>query len=85
MEWKDNFGMEYGRCSKWNGMEDFKKLMVDRLPYVHTNYIYSIGTGLYQNLQQIIKYYQTIMRIISRFLVLQCKFLACCDCILLLR
>ena len=65
----------------------FKKLMVDRLPYVHTNYIYStgIGTGLFQNLQQITKYYQTIMRIISRFLVLQCKFLACCDCILLLR
>ena len=57
-----------------NGMEDFKNLMVDRLPYVHTNYIYSISTGLYQNLQQITKYYQTIMRMISHFLVLQCKF-----------
>ena len=22
MEWKENFGMEYGRCSEWNGMED---------------------------------------------------------------
>ena len=19
MEWKENFGMEYGRCLKWNG------------------------------------------------------------------
>ena len=19
MEWKENFGMEYGRCSEWNG------------------------------------------------------------------
>ena len=35
MEWKENFGMAYGRCSEWNGMED-------RLPYFHTNYIYSI-------------------------------------------
>ena len=23
MEWKENFGMEYGRCSEWNG--GFKK------------------------------------------------------------
>ena len=32
MEWKESFGMEYGRCSEWNGMEDC-------LPYFHTNYI----------------------------------------------
>ena len=48
-----------------------------------TNYIYS--TGIYQYLQQITKCYQTIISIISHFLVPQCKFLACCDCILLLR
>ena len=33
MEWKENFGMEYGRCSEWNGMEDLKNGMEDRLPY----------------------------------------------------
>ena len=64
-----------------NGMEDLKNGMEDRLPYFHTNYIHSI----YQNLQQITKYYQTGMSIISHFSVLQCKFLACCDCIVLLR
>ena len=42
MEWKENFGMEYGRCLEWNGMEDLKNGMEDRLPYFHTNYIYSI-------------------------------------------
>ena len=46
MEWKKNFGMDYGRCSEWNGMEDLKNGMEDRLPHIHTNYIYS-------NLQQI--------------------------------
>ena len=56
-------------------MEDLKNGMEDRLPYFHTNYIYSI----YQNLPQITKYYQTRMRIISHFSVLQCKFLACSD------
>ena len=33
----------------------------------------------------IVSYYQTRMRIFSHFLVPQCKFLACCDCIVLLR
>ena len=39
MEWKKNFGtgMEHGRCSEWNGMEDLKNGMEDRLPYFHTN------------------------------------------------
>ena len=44
MEWKDNFGMEDAQ----NGTEDLKNGMEDRLPYFHTNYIYS-------NLQQITK------------------------------
>ena len=48
MEWKENFGMEYRRYSEWNGMEDLKNGMEDRLPYFHTNCIYS-------NLQQITK------------------------------
>ena len=64
-----------------NGMEDLKNGMEDRLPYFHTNHIYNI----YQNLQQIAKYCRTGMRIISHFWVLQCKFLAYCDCIILLR
>ena len=37
MECKENFGMEYGRCSEWNGMEDLKNGMEDRLPYFHIN------------------------------------------------
>ena len=41
----------------------------------HTKYKYSI----YQNLQQITKNYQTRMRIISHFSVMQCEFLARCD------
>ena len=57
--------MEYGRCSEWNGMEDLKNRMEDRLPYFHTNYIYSI----FQNLRQITKDYQTKMRMISHFSV----------------
>ena len=44
-----------------NGMEDLKNGMEGRLPYFHANYIHSI----YQNLQQITKYYQTKMRIIK--------------------
>ena len=32
-EWKENFGMEYGRSSEWNGMEDLKNGMEDYLPY----------------------------------------------------
>ena len=69
MEWKENLGMEYGRCSEWNGKEDLKNAIKDRLPY----------SSIHQNLQQITKYYQTRMRIISHFSVLQCKFLACGD------
>ena len=42
-------------------MEGLTNGMKDRLPYFHINYINSI----YQNLQQITKDYQTIMRIIS--------------------
>ena len=49
-----------------NEMEDLKNGMEDRLPYFHTNYIRST----YQNLQQITKYYQTRMRIISHFSVM---------------
>ena len=37
MEWKENFGMEYGSCLEWSGMED-------RLPYFHTNFICNIQT-----------------------------------------
>ena len=43
---KENFDMEYGRNSEWNGMEDLKNGMEDRVPYFHTHFIYS-------NLQQI--------------------------------
>ena len=50
---------------EWNGMEDLKNRMEDRLPYFHANYIYSI----FQNLQQITKDYQTKMRMISHFSV----------------
>ena len=42
MEWKENFGMEYGRCSEWNGMEDLKNGTEARLPYFHANCLYSI-------------------------------------------
>ena len=41
MEWKENFGMKYGRCSEWNGMEDLKNGTEDRLPYFHTCLILS--------------------------------------------
>ena len=37
MEWEENFGMEYGRCSEWNGMEDLKNEMEDRLPYFQSS------------------------------------------------
>ena len=33
MEWKRNFGMEYGRLQVWKGMEDFKNGMECHLPY----------------------------------------------------
>ena len=33
IEWKENFDMEYGRCSEWNGMGDLKNGMKDCLPY----------------------------------------------------
>ena len=33
MEWKENFGMKCGRCSEWNGMEDLKNRMEDRMKY----------------------------------------------------
>ena len=39
MEWKENFGMEYGRYSEQNGMEDLRHGMEDRLPFFHTNYV----------------------------------------------
>ena len=78
MEWKmvwNGGEFWYGMCLEWNGTEHLKNGMEDHLPYFHTNYIYSI----YQKLQQTMKYYQTRMRIISHFSVLQCKFLACSD------
>ena len=65
-----------------NGMENLKNGMEDGLPYFHINYI---DSPVCQNLQQNTKYYQTRMWIISQFSVLQCKFLACCGCIVLLR
>ena len=34
MEWKENFGMDYGRYSEWNGMEDLKNRIEDRPPYL---------------------------------------------------
>ena len=34
MKWKENFGMTCGRHSEWNGMEDLKNGMEDRLPYL---------------------------------------------------
>ena len=37
VEWKENFGMEHGRCSEWNGMEDLRNGMENRFPYFHTN------------------------------------------------
>ena len=52
MEWKENFGMEYGRCLEWNQMEDLKIGLEDGLPYFHTNYI---DSPIRQNLQQITK------------------------------
>ena len=64
-------------------MKDLKNGMEDRLPYFHT--ITTLLYSMYQNIRQITKYYQTRMRIISQFPVLQCKFLACCSCIVLLR
>ena len=51
------------------------------MPPLNTFLIFSI----YQKFQQLTTYYQTRMKIISHFSVLQCKFLACCDCIVLLR
>ena len=40
MEWKENFGMEYGKFEKWNGMEDSKNEKEARLSYFHSNCIY---------------------------------------------
>ena len=39
MEWLEDFGtgMEYGRCSEWNGMEDLKNGLEDRFPFFHIN------------------------------------------------
>ena len=74
MEWNGR------RILVWN-MEDAQTGMKDGPPYFHTNYIYSI----YQNVLQIAKYYQTRMRIIIHFSVLQREFLPCCDYIVLLR
>ena len=45
---EEEFWLEYGRRSEWNGMEDMKNGMEDRPRYFHTNYIYS-------NIQQITK------------------------------
>ena len=66
MEWKEIVLV-------WS-MEDAQNGMEWKIVF-HTNYMYSV----YQNLQQITKFYQTRMRIISHFSVLLCKFLACSD------
>ena len=77
MEWNGSRILVWNMEDAQNGMENLKNGMEDRPPYFYTNYIYS--TGIYQNLQQITKDYQTRMRMISHFSVLQCKFLACSD------
>ena len=48
MEWNGNFGMEYGRCQ--NGMEDFKNIMEDNLPYFHTNSILDFVHYIYRKI-----------------------------------
>ena len=53
MEWKDDFGMECGRCSEWNGMEDLKNGMEDGLSCFRINYIKYIQT--YNKLQSVAK------------------------------
>ena len=53
MEWKKNFGMEYGRCSEWNGMEDLKNGMEGRLPSILTTNAVYIKT--YNKLQRTTK------------------------------
>ena len=63
-----------GRFENWNG----------RSSTILTTFRPTVGP-VYQNLQQITENYQTRMRIISHFAVLQGEFLACCDCIVLLR
>ena len=90
MEWNGKwYGMEgefwYGIWKvlrmEWNEkFEKWKGRSSSILPYqLHTYCVY-------ENLQQITKkYHQTRMRIISHLSVLQCKFLARCDCIVLLR
>ena len=35
-ESKGNFGVEYGRCSEWNEMENLKNGKEHRLSYFHT-------------------------------------------------
>ena len=55
MEWKENFGMEHGKCSEWNG----------RSSSILTTYTVLMKTYL-----RIIKYYQTRIRIITPFSVL---------------
>ena len=44
MEWKENLGVECGRCSEWNRMEDLKNEMEDRLPYFHTTCLHILYT-----------------------------------------
>ena len=48
MEWNGNFGMEYGRCQI--GMEDFKNVKEDNLPYFHTNSILVFTIGIYRKI-----------------------------------
>ena len=56
MVWKGRRILVWNMEDTQNGMEDLKNGMEGRLPYFHTNCIYSI----YQNLQQSTKCYQTI-------------------------
>ena len=46
MKWKENFGMEYGRCQ--NGMEDSKNGIENNLQYFHANSILDFDQGIHR-------------------------------------
>ena len=52
MEWKGNFGTEYGRCP--NGMEDFKNGLEGNLLYFDTNSILDFAHGIYKKYIRIV-------------------------------
>ena len=53
MKWKENFGMEYGRCQ--NGTEWKILKMKDYLPYFHTNSILDFVQAIYKKCIRIVK------------------------------